>query len=251
MKNIQFDFNDKVVMITGGEGAIGSTLADAYLEAGANVYTTDIVKNETHKSNRKFLQLDVRSPESIKNCVGHIVSQADKIDVLITAAGHQIRRPALEFKFNEWDDVIKTNLYGSFFTAQEVAKIMTQNESSRIIFISSLTSEIGLPNMAPYVASRGGIKQLSKALAVEWADIGITVNCIGPGRIKTPMTSDVFSNPEISKSFLRLIPQGRAGLPKDIVGATLFLSSKEASYITGQTIYVDGGWLAGGGNSKS
>ena len=104
--------------------------------------------------------------------------------------------------------------------------------------------------MVPYVASRGGIKQLSKALAVEWASDSITVNCVGPGRLKTPMTEDIISDPETSKSFLRLIPQNRAGMPADIVGAALFLASDEAGYITGQTIYIDGGWLAGGGNSS-
>lgn len=250
MKNIQFDFKDKVIVITGGEGAIGSALADAFLGAGAIVCTASRTKNEKHASDREFVQMDVSSSDSVQAGIGHITERYKKIDILITAAGIQIRKPALEFEVDEWDQVIKTNLYGSFFAAQNVAKIMMENKFGRIIFISSLTSEIGLPNMVPYVASRGGIKQLSKALAVEWASNGITVNCVGPGRLKTSMTQDIFSDPVALKGFLRLIPQNRAGVPADIVGATLFLASNEAGYITGQTIYVDGGWLAGGGNSS-
>ena len=250
MKNIQFDFKEKVVVITGGEGAIGSVLADAFLGAGAIVCTASRTKNEKHVSDREFVQMDVGSAGSVQDAIDYITKQYNKIDILITAAGIQIRKPALEFGVSEWAQVIKTNLYGSFFAAQNVAKIMMGNKFGRIIFISSLTSEIGLPNMAPYVASRGGIKQLAKALAVEWASNGITVNCVGPGRLKTPMTEDIFSDPEASKSFLRLIPQNRAGIPADIIGAALFLASDEAGYITGQTIYIDGGWLAGGGNSS-
>ncbi len=250
MKNIQFDFKDKVIGITGGEGAIGSALADSFLDSGGIVCTASRTKNEKHISDREFVQMDVSSSDSVQTGIDHITERYKKIDILITAAGIQIRKPALKFEVGEWDQIIKTNLYGSFFAAQNVAKIMMKNKFGRIIFISSLTSEIGLPNMAPYVASRGGIKQLSKSLAVEWASNGITVNCVGPGRLKTSMTEDIFSDPETSKSFLRLIPQNRAGIPDDIVSATLFLASKEADYITGQTIYVDGGWLAGGGNSS-
>jgi NAD(P)-dependent dehydrogenase (short-subunit alcohol dehydrogenase family) len=248
MRNVKFNFENKVVLITGGEGAIGTALADAFLDSGATVYTADHAKNESNKSKRNYVQMDVRVPDSITEGVHYILARSKKINILITAAGQQIRKPALEFEYDEWDQVIKTNLYGSFFVAQEVAKVMLKNKLSRIIFITSLTSEIGLPNMVPYVASRGGIKQMSKALAVEWASKGITVNCIGPGRLKTPMTEDVFSDPEASESFLRLIPQNRSGIPDDIIGATLFLASNEASYITGQTIYIDGGWLAAGGN---
>ena len=251
MKNIKFDFNDKIVLVTGGEGAVGTALTDAFLYAGATVFTAGRIKNENHTSNREFVKMDVSSSKSLKAGIDYITERSKRIDILITAAGIQMRKPALEFEIDEWDQIIKTNLYGSFFTAQNVARSMINNKFGRIIFISSLTAEIGLPNMVPYVASRGGIKQLSKALAVEWASKGITVNCIGPGRLKTPMTEDIFSDPEASKSFLRLIPQNRAGTPADIIGATLFLASEEASYITGQTIYVDGGWLAGGGNSSN
>lgn len=251
MKNIKFNFKGKVVLITGGEGAIGTALADAFLDAGAAVFTTARIKNENHTSNREFVKMDVKSPVSVKNGIDYIIEQTNRIDILVTAAGLQIRKPALDFTFDEWDQVIKTNLYGSFFAAQNAGRVMLKNKSGRIIFISSLTSEIGLPNMVPYVASRGGIKQLSKALAVEFASKGITVNCVGPGRFKTPMTEDIFSDTVATESFLRLIPQNRAGVPDDIIGASLFLASDEASYITGQTIYVDGGWLAGGGNCKT
>ena len=175
MKNIQFDFKDKVIVITGGEGAIGSALADAFLGAGAIVCTASRTKNEKHVSDREFVRMDVSSSDSVQAGIGHITERYKKIDILITAAGIQIRKPALEFEVDEWDQVIKTNLYGSFFAAQNVAKIMMGNKFGRIIFISSLTSEIGLRNMVPYVASRGGIKQLAKALAVESTNKAIPV----------------------------------------------------------------------------
>ena len=251
MRNIKFDFSGQVVLVTGGVGAIGSALADAFVEAGAVVYIAGRTSNIESLSDREFIKMDVKSSDSVRECIDHIISASKRIDIVVTASGLQIRKPALDFNEAEWDDVIRTNLYGSFFVAQEVARQMVKNNYGRIIFITSLTAEIGIPNMVAYVSSRGGIKQLSKALAVELAEKGITVNCIGPGRFKTSMTEDVFNDPELKESFLRLIPQNRPGVPDDLVGAALFLASYEAGYITGQTIYVDGGWLAGGGNCKT
>ncbi|MDC0590406.1 SDR family oxidoreductase, partial [Gammaproteobacteria bacterium] len=126
--------------------------------------------------------------------------------------------------------------------------IMETSKMGRIIMISSLTAEIGIPNIAAYAASRGGIKQLGKTMAVELASSGITVNCVGPGRFKTKMTEDVFSDESKRKDFLNAIPMQRAGIPEDLSGILIFLASDSSSYITGQSIYVDGGWLAGGGN---
>jgi len=252
MKNkTSYNFQDKVILITGGEGAIGTAITDAFLSAGGIVFCADRKKNQNILSDRIFIEMNVKSPDSVKSGIEKILQEKNRIDVLVVAAGVQLRKPALDVSVKDWSHVIETNLYGSFFTAQNVAKGMVNRGSGRIIFISSLTSEIGLPNMVPYVASRGGIKQLSKALAVEFAVHGVTVNCVGPGRIITPMTKDIFSDDDLVKDVLRLIPQDRAGTPEDIVGATLFLASNEASYITGQSIYVDGGWLAGGGNSKT
>ena len=114
--------------------------------------------------------------------------------------------------------------------------------------ISSLTAEIGIPNIAAYAASRGGIKQLAKTMSVELATSGITVNCVGPGRFKTKMTEDIFSDEVKLKKFLDVIPMKRAGTPEDLLGVLIFLASDSSGYITGQSIYVDGGWLAGGGN---
>jgi len=250
MNNTNFDFTGKIVLITGGTGAIGSVLAEAFSIAGAKVYVASRSLPQKEKSFYEYLKMDVKNPGDIKSSISHILSESKKLDIVITAAGIQYRKSSMDFSYEEWDNVVKTNLYGSFFVAQEAAKRMKAMNVGRIIFINSLTAEIGLPNMVAYVASRGGIKQIAKALATEWAEHGITVNCIGPGRIKTPMTEDVFKDARVRDSFLSLIPQKRPGIPEDIIGATLFLASDEASYITGQSLYIDGGWLASGGSCR-
>jgi NAD(P)-dependent dehydrogenase (short-subunit alcohol dehydrogenase family) len=170
------------------------------------------------------------------------------IDILVTAAGVQYRSPALTFDHGEWDRVLRTNLNGTFYCAQAAAKQMVPRKHGRIIMMSSLTAEIGIPGIAAYAASRGAIRQLGRTLAVEWAPHGITVNCIGPGRFHTTMTADVFADASKRAAFLRAIPMARAGLPEDLAGLSIFLASDASSYLTGQSIYVDGGWLAGGGN---
>ena len=147
-----------------------------------------------------------------------------------------------------WNEVLKVNLTGTFYCAQAVAKHMIKRKTGRIILISSLTAEIGIPNIGAYAASRGGIKQFGKTMAVELASNGITVNSVGPGRFRTKMTEDLFLNQSKREKFLDVIPMKRAGIPDDLSGILIFLASDSSSYITGQSIYVDGGWLAAGGN---
>ena len=127
---------------------------------------------------------------------------------------------------------------------------MTRAGRGRVINVSSLTGEIGLPKLAAYGATKGGVNQLTRALAVEWAGSGITVNAIGPGRIRTAMTEDIFRDPARAESFVSRIPMRRAGEPSDLTGAIVFLASDASSYLTGQIIYIDGGWLASGGNPE-
>lgn len=252
-----FSLEGKTAVLTGGSGDLGIAMAETLTKAGASVVLASIDTQELEKAklylvkttkNVLTVTMDVTDQKQVKRLAKKTVDQFGSLDILITAAGIQIRKPALEFTQEDWQKVLNVNLTGSFLCAQEAAKYMIAQKSGKIIFISSLTAEIGIPNMIAYVASRGGIKQMSKALAVEWAPYGVQVNCIGPGRFYTRMTKDVFDDPKTRESFLRLIPMNRPGVPSDLAGTVLFLASPASDYITGQSIYVDGGWLAGGGS---
>ena len=253
-----FSLNDRIAVVTGGSGDLGFAIADAYSAAGAKVILVgrdksklDIaLKNITHPNKTISLECDVRDESQVENMVQEVLIKYGKIDILLTAAGIQHRSPIINFSSHEWLKVLNSNLNGTFYCAKAVARHMIFNNSGKIIFISSLTSEIGIPNIAAYAASRGAIKQLSKTMAVELAPFGINVNCIGPGRFLTPMTKDLFEDPSKRESFLSVIPMKRPGVPQDLAGLAVFLASDASSYITGQSIYVDGGWLAGGGNIK-
>jgi NAD(P)-dependent dehydrogenase (short-subunit alcohol dehydrogenase family) len=246
----------KVAIVTGGTGTLGLAISKAYLDAGAlvvlvgrNAKKLSDVRAKLGVPDRVMpVVADVASGDQVSAMVASVIEYQGRVDILVTAAGVQHRSPALTFDHLHWNEVIKVNLTGTFYCAQSVARHMVQRRSGRIIMITSLTSEIGIPNISAYAASRGGIRQLAKTLAVEFAPYGVTVNCVGPGRFLTSMTEDVFKDETRSKRFLEVIPMGRAGLPEDLAGICVFLASDASSYITGQSFYVDGGWLAGGGN---
>lgn len=257
MKRSIFSLENKVAIITGATGNLGFAISKAYVEAGATVVLVGRDQNKLHQTVQKLGQspdrvttfvVDVADAKQVDSMINDAVQRLGQIDILVTAAGIQHRCPALTFNHDAWDDVLQINLNGTFYCAQAAAKHMISRNYGRIIMISSLTAEIGIPNIAAYAASRGGIRQLSKTMAVEWAQYGITVNCIGPGRFRTNMTEDLFADASKRAKFLEVIPMKRAGTPNDLAGVSVFLASDASSYITGQSIYVDGGWLAGCGN---
>ena len=236
---------------------MGFSISKAYLEAGAYVVITgrtektldSMVKQlEEYSDSILSCVLDVTDSEQVEAMVSKVIERFGQIDVLVTAAGVQHRESIETFKIEQWNKVLEVNLTGTFYCAQAVSRRMVQRKKGRIIMISSLTAEIGIPNIAAYAAGRGGVKQLAKTMAVELASEGITVNCVGPGRFRTKMTEDVFADESKRNKFLDSIPMRRAGVPDDLSGILIFLASDSSSYITGQSIYVDGGWLAGGGN---
>ena len=256
--NKLFSLKNKVAVITGGSGDLGFAIASGYWNAGATVILAarDRVKLDKairqlagEDRNRAYAHVvDVANSEQVEKMMSEISQRFGKIDILVTAAGIQHRSSILSFEHKAWNDVLTTNLTGTFYCAQIAARVMTAQAHGRIVMISSLTAEIGIPNIAAYAASRGGIRQLCKTMAVELAGYGITVNCIGPGRFKTRMTEDLFANKATREKFLAMIPMRRAGVPADLTGISIFLASDSSSYVTGQTFYIDGGWLAGGGN---
>ncbi|HEY3272832.1 MAG TPA: glucose 1-dehydrogenase [Methanocella sp.] len=247
----------RVAVVTGASGDLGFAMSKALFDAGATVVLAARDEANLKKAAEALgdsrrataIVADVADDAQIKALMKKVYEAHGRIDILLTAAGIQVRKPFLELTRADWECVLKVNLSGTFFCCQEAAKYMIPQGKGKIIMITSLTAEIGLPNMAPYVASRGAIKQLSKALAVELAPHGINVNCLGPGRFLTNMTRDLYTDEKVRESFLRLIPMKKAGEPSDLAGAVVFLASDASDYMTGQSIYIDGGWLAGGGNT--
>jgi NAD(P)-dependent dehydrogenase (short-subunit alcohol dehydrogenase family) len=251
-----FSLLDKVAIVTGGAGDLGFAIAEAYSVADAFVVLVGRNPNNLEVAIKKLsnphraiaVTADVSDEDQVNAMVETVIKKYGGIDILVTAAGIQHRSSALNFESEKWEHILKVNLTGTFYCAKAVAKYMVNSKFGRIIMISSLTAEIGIPHISAYAASRGGIKQFAKTLAVELAPDGVTGNCIGPGRFLTSMTADVFQDESKRKRFLSMIPMGRAGNPEDLAGISVFLASGSSGYITGQSFYVDGGWLASGGN---
>jgi len=243
---------DKVAIVTGSSRGLGEGMATALASAGASVVVTGrcdktiqkVAQRIKDKGGESFpVRLDVRDPKSIHEMVNKVVERFLKIDILVNNAGTIVRKPALDVSVDEWERVINTILRGSFLCAQSVAKVMVEKKiKGSIINIGSETSKFGLPNIISYVAARGGIAQLTKGLAIEWAKYNIRVNCIVPGFFKTAQTKLLFSNQEWVERLRRSIPMGREGVAsKDLNGTVVFLASDASEYITGQLLFVDGG----------
>ncbi|WP_028391994.1 SDR family NAD(P)-dependent oxidoreductase [Bacillus cihuensis] len=248
-----FDLSGKTALVTGGGRGIGKSIALALAEAGANVAITSRTEIElvetsnnitSFSRNAYYAAVDARNSEDIKGFVQDIVNQEGKIDILVNGAGANKRQPFLEVTEEDWDFVMGINLKTALFTSQAVIPYMQEQKYGKIINIASLTSEIAFANMSVYAASKGGISQLTKALAVEFADYGILVNAIGPGYFKTEMTKSVFEDDGKVAWMKSRIPLKRTGEVEDLQGSAVFLASHASDYVTGQTIYVDGGWLS-------
>lgn len=252
---------DRAILITGAAGGIGRACARQTAAEGAVVAVAartlaaaEEVVEELEAAGGKAVAVagDLEQPGAGPALVADAVGRLGRLDGVVNVAGAQCRKPALELTEADWDRLAAVNLRATFFVAQAAAKAMTADgHGGCIVNITSLTAFIGVRDVAAYVATRGGgVNQLTKALATEWAPLGIRVNAVAPGRIRTAMTEAVFADDEVRAGFERLIPMGRGGAPDEVSGSVVFLLSDEARYVTGHTIVVDGGWLAAGGVTR-
>lgn len=250
----KFNLAGRSGIVTGGGSGIGSGIARGLVEAGAELLIAGrsmeklgTVASELERIGPQVIpvQVDMGSSESIQQLVNRAVAQFGKIDFLFNNAGTIYRAPSEDFPLEAWEEVIRVNLTGPFLLAQAVARVMiAKKRKGKIINTSSLIAVQGGKTVPAYAASKGGINQLTKALCNDLAKYNILVNAIGPGWVKTEMTSPLRSNSERFRDISNRIPLGRWAEPDDLAGAAVFLASDASDYITGQTLFVDGGWLA-------
>jgi gluconate 5-dehydrogenase len=254
MRDNHFDLTGRVAVVTGASRGLGQYLGRALARAGADLVITsrklaDLTpfKEEIEALGRRALplELDLRDETSIRTMAPRAIDHYGKIDVLVNNAGCNVRKPAVDVTWEDWNLVLDTNLRGSFFVAQTFAPHMIANGYGRVINIGSVTSVFGYVGIGPYCASRGGIKQLTMSLADEWGAHGITVNCLAPGWFKTKQNAVLYENAEWVDYLKDRIPLKRPGQPDDLDGAIVFLASDASAYITGQTLLVDGGISTG------
>ncbi|MDR3560337.1 MAG: glucose 1-dehydrogenase [Negativicutes bacterium] len=254
MSNDLFDLSGQVAIITGASRGLGQYYARALAGAGADLVITsrkvDALKAmaaEVEAMGRKVLPLalDVGDYDSIQKMVDDAFAYYGRIDILVNNAGCNIRKPAVDVTWDDWNTVLDTNLRGSFFVAQAAAKKMIPAQYGRIINVGSVTTVFGYAGITPYCASRGGVKQMTMSLADDLGKDGITVNCLAPGWFKTEQNKVLYDNKEWVDYICDRIPLKRPGRPDDLDGAIIFLASESSRYITGQTILVDGGISTG------
>jgi gluconate 5-dehydrogenase len=249
-----FDLSGQVALVTGTSRGLGQYLARALAKAGADLIVTSRRKDdlrpfvsEIEALGRRAvpLELDVREKGSIEAMAEMAEASFGRIDILVNNAGCNVRKPAFDVTWDDWNLILDTNLRGSFFVAQQIAKRMAPRGYGRIVNIGSVTSIFGYAGLAPYGASRGGIRQLTMSLADDWGKHGITVNCLAPGWFQTAQNKALYEDKEWVEYMVDRIPLKRPGAPNDLDGAVVFLASESSRYITGQTLLVDGGISTG------
>ena len=250
-----FDLTGKVALVAGGGRGIGEAIALGLADAGADIAIAartpgdiaSVAAAVTERGRRSAaIQLDVSKVDELEPAVDRVVDELGEIDILFNVAGINIRKPATELAEEEFDQVMDVNFKGAYFLSQQVGKRMiARGKGGKIVNIASLTTGMGLPKITVYTGSKGALGQLTKGLAVEWAEHDIQVNALAPGFVATALNSHLWENEEFNTWILDRTPAHRVGTPEDMVGTALFLAAPASDFVTGQVIYVDGGIMAG------
>jgi len=248
-----FNIKGKIALVTGSTGGLGSSFAKGLAENGATVVLNGRTIEKLNAQTKEFekfgykvyaFAFDITKSDEVEKAIAEIENKVGPIDILVNNAGINLRAPLEDFKDEDWDKIIGINLTGAYKVAKAVVKSMIKKGAGKIINIGSMQSELGRSTIAPYAASKGGIKMLTKGMAVDWAKYNIQINAIGPGYFKTELTKPLYGNTEFDSWLCSRTPSNRWGSTDELIGALIFLSSPASNYVNGQTVYVDGGLLA-------
>jgi gluconate 5-dehydrogenase len=253
MSTALFDLSGRTALVTGSSRGLGRAIAEGMAKAGARLIINGVDSARVEAAVAEFraaghqadgVAFDVTDEAAVVKAFEGFDAAGIAIDILVNNAGIQHRKPLVEFTTAEWRKVIETNLTSAFVIGREAARRMLPRKRGKIINIGSLGSELARPTIAPYTTAKGGIRNLTRAMAVEWAAHGIQANAIGPGYMLTDMNQALVDNPDFNSWLMSRVPAKRWGRPDELVGAAIFLASDASTYVNGQTIYVDGGMLA-------
>src|SRR5918911_483459 len=251
------ELNRKVAVVVGGTSGIGLAIAKGMAEAGADVVPTsrrmDLVEaaaSEIEERGRRSIRVssDVSDRASLQNVLDESIAVFGKVDILVNSAGRTKRAPTLDFSEDDWNDIIDTNLTGTLRAAQVFGRHMLERESGSIINIASLSTFVALYEVAAYSASKAAVASLTKSLAVEWSQRGVNVNAIAPGVFRTALNEKLLDETERGREFQLRTPMRRFGRVEELAGTAVYLASDAASFVTGEVLVVDGGFLASGVN---
>lgn len=257
MSFTKLELNGRVAVVIGGTSGIGRAIAHGLAEAGADVVCTsrrqeqvETAADEIEAKGRRTLRIasDVSDRASMENVLNECVSVFGKVDILVNSAGRTKREPTLDLDEETWNAILETNLTGTLRSCQVFGRHMIAKGYGRIINIASLSTFVSLFEVAAYSASKAAVASLTKSLAIEWAKNGVNVNAIAPGVFRTALNEKLLDESERGKEFLTRTPMGRFGKVEELAGAAVFLASDAASYVTGEVMVVDGGFLASGVN---
>lgn len=253
----KLDLDGRVAVVIGGTSGIGRAIAHGFAEAGADVVCTsrrqdqvDTAAAEIEEKGRRTLRVasDVSDKSSLQNLLGECVKKFGKVDILVNSAGRTKREPTLDLDEETWNGILETNLTGTLRACQVFGGHMIENRYGRIINIASLSTYVSLFEVAAYSASKAAVASLTKSLAIEWAKKGVNVNAIAPGVFRTALNQKLLDESDRGREFLTRTPMGRFGNVEELAGAAIFLASEAASFVSGEVLVVDGGFLASGVN---